>query len=123
MTSFTEPLAEDSIPFPIRPLSSAPAITSHKRDSVTSKDSGVRSPQFFSRILAIATEQLPKHSQKLANEQPSTSTAIRPLTPKQQLLRNSGKSKAKEPKYYRPQPNDPNSQSALRTPSRQGRKL
>ena len=36
LNSFTEPFAEDSISFPIRPVYSAPAITSHKRDSVTS---------------------------------------------------------------------------------------
>ena len=36
LNSFNEPLAADPIPFPVRPLPTAPTITSHKRDSVTS---------------------------------------------------------------------------------------
>ena len=49
LNSFTELLAEDTVPRPIRPLPTAAAITSHKRDSVTSQDSGFGSPQVFSR--------------------------------------------------------------------------
>ena len=41
LNNFTEPLAEDLISFPKRPLLSAPTVTSHKRDSITSSDSGV----------------------------------------------------------------------------------
>ena len=121
--SFTEPLAEDSILFPIRPLPSAAAISLDNCGIVTSSDSGVGSPEIFSPTLPITPENLPQHSQETANEQPSTSAATRPLTPIQQFLRNSRKAKPKEPKYYRPQPNDPSSQSAIRTLTRQGYKL
>ena len=41
LNSFTEPLAADPISFPIRPLPTAPAVFSHKRNSVTRRDSGV----------------------------------------------------------------------------------
>ena len=39
LNGFTEPLRETSIPFPMRPVLSTPAITSQKRVSVTSIDS------------------------------------------------------------------------------------
>ena len=123
MNSFTEPVAEDPIPFPIKPSPTARAITSLKRDKVTSSDSGVDSPQFFSPTLPNTPEQLSQHSQETAKEKLSTSAATRPLTLIQQFLRNSLKSKAREPRYYRPQPNDPNSQSVLRTLTRQRYKL
>ena len=123
LDSLTEPLAEDPNPFPIRPLPTAPAITSHKRDRVTSSDSGVGSPQVFSPALPITPEQLPQRSQETANEQLSTSATIRPLTPIQQFLWNSRNYKAKEPKYSRPQPHDLHSQSVLRTLTREGYKL
>ena len=89
LNSFTEPLAADSIPFPIRPLSMAPLVASHKRDSLTSSDPGVGPPHVFSPTLPITTEQLPKHPQETETEQPSTSAPTRPLTPIQQFLRNS----------------------------------
>ena len=41
LNSFTEPLAETSFPFLIRPLPSAPATTSNKRYTFTSSDAGV----------------------------------------------------------------------------------
>ena len=123
LNSFTTPPAEDTIPFPIRPVPTAPAIASHKRDSLTSSDSGVGSPHVFSPTLPFTPEQQPPHSQETENEQPSTSASTGPFTPIQQLLRNSRKSKAREPKYFRPQPHDPNPQSALRTLTRQGYKL
>ena len=123
LNSSTETLAADPIPFPIRLLAIAPLASSHKRDSITSSDSGVGSPQVFSPTLPITPEQLPQHSQETETEQPSTSAPARPLTPIQQFLRNSRKSKAREPKYFRPQPDDPISQSVLRTLTRQGYKL
>ena len=123
LNSFTNPLAEDTVPFPIRPLHTVSAATSHKRDSVTSSDSGVGSSHVFSPTLPITPEQLPQHPQETETEQPSTSAPTRPLTPIQHFLRNSRKSKTREPKYFRPQPHDPNSQSALRTLTRQGYKL
>ena len=47
LNSFTEPLAADPIPFLIIPLPAAPVATSHKRESITSSDSGVGSPHVF----------------------------------------------------------------------------
>ena len=113
LNSFTEPLAADPIPIPIRPLPMAPVADSHKGDSINSSDSGVGSPQVFSPTLPITPEQLPQHPQETETEQPSVSAPSRPLTPIQQFLRSSRKSKAREPKYFRPQPHDPNSQLVL----------
>ena len=123
LKSFTVPTVEDTIPFPIRPLPTAPVVALHKRDSITSSDSGVGSPLVFSPTLPINPEQLSQHRQETETEQPSNSAPTRPITPIQQFLRNSRKSKAREPKYFRPQPNDPHSQSVLRTLTRQGYKL
>ena len=118
LNSFTVPPAEDTIPFPNRPLITAPVVALHKRDSITSSDSGVGSPHVFSPTLPITPEQLPQHPQEMETEQSSTSAPTRPLTPIQQFLRNSRRSKAREPKYFRPQPHDPNPQSVLRTLTR-----
>ena len=123
LNNFTEPLSADPIQFPIRPLPTAPVAASHKRDSFTSSDSGVGSPHVLSPTLPFAPEHLPQHPQETETEQPSTSTSTRPLTPIQQFLWNSRRSKAREPKYSRPQQHDPNSQSVLRTLTRQGYKL
>ena len=123
LNSFTTPPAEDTIPFPIRALPTAQVITSHKRDSFTSSDSGVGSSHVFSPTLPITPEQQTPHLQETENEQPSISASTRPLTPIQQFLWNSRKSKAREPKYSRPQPHHPNSQSVLRTLTRQGYEL
>ena len=123
LNSFTEPLATDPIPFPITALPTAPVVASHKRDSLTSSDSGAGSPHVFSPTLPITPEQLPQYPQETTTEQPSTSAPTRPLTPLQQFLRNSRKSKAREPRYVRPQPHDPNSQSVLCTLTRQGYKF
>ena len=123
LNSFPVPLAEDTVPFPFRPLPTAPAVTSHKRDSVTSSDSGVGSLQVFSPTVRFTPGQLPQQPQETATEHPSTSAPTRPLTPIQQFLRNSRRSKAREPRYVRPQPHDPISQSVLRTLTSQGYKL
>ena len=123
VNSFTKPLTADPIPFPIRPLPTAPVTASHKRDSITTRYSGVGSPQVFSPTLPITPEQLPQHPQETETEQPSTSAPARPLTPIQQFQWNSRNSKARKPKYFRPQPHDPNSQSVLRTVTRQGYRL
>ena len=123
LNSFTEPLAEDPIPFQIRSLPTAPPVTSHKRDSGTSSESGVGSPPVFSPTLPITPEQPAQHSPETATERPPTSALTRPLTPIQHFLRNSRKSKAREPRHVRPQPHDPNSQPVLRTLTRQGYKL
>ena len=123
MKSFTEPSAADPIPFPIRRLPTAPVLASHKQDSITSCDLGVGSPHVFSPTLPITPEQLPQHAQETETEQPSASSPTRPLTPIQHFLGNSRKSKAREQKFFRPKSHDPNSQSVLRTLTRQGYKL
>ena len=61
MNSFTAPPAEETIPFPIRFLPTAPVVALHKRDSITGSDSRVGSPSVFSPTLPITPEQLPKH--------------------------------------------------------------
>ena len=123
LNRFTVPPAEDTIPFPIRLLPTVLVAALHKRDSITSIDWGVGSPHVFSPTLPITPEQLPQHPQETETEQPSTSAPTRPLTPIQQFLRNSRRSKATEQKYFRPQPHDHNPQSVLRTLTRQGCKL
>ena len=72
LNRFTESLAEDSNPFPTRPLSSVPTITSYRRDSVTSSDSGFGLPQVFSPTLPITPEHLPQHSQFTGNSKGTT---------------------------------------------------
>ena len=81
LNSFTEPRTADPVPFPIKPLPTATVVASHKRDSITSSDSGVGSPHIFSPTLRITPEQLPQHPQETETEQPSTSAPTRPLTP------------------------------------------
>ena len=111
---------EDSLPFPIEPLRTAPVTLSSKRVSNTSSDSGVNSPHFPSPAMPIT----PDHSQSPLI--PSTSRMPPPsrsLTPIQQFIEKSRKSKTKEPKYNRFQPDHPDSQSVLQTRTRQGYKL
>ena len=125
LNRYTEPLAANPIPFsfPVRLLPTAPVVASDKRGSLTRSGSGVGSPHVFSPTLPITPEQLPQHPQETETEQPLTSAPNRPLTSIQQFLRNSRKSKAREPKDFRTQPHDPNSQSVLRTLTRQVYKL
>ena len=111
---------EVSLPFPIEPLRTAPAILPQKRVSNTSSDSGVNSPQVLSPAMPVT----PGTSQSYP--MPSTSRmapSSGPLTPIQQFINNSRNPKTKEPKYNRAQPDHPDSQSVLRTRTRQGYKL
>ena len=116
-----EPLSmEDSLPFPIEHLRIAPATLPQKRVSNTSSDSGVNSPHVLSPPMPVTPDNSQSHFI------PSTSRMnppSGPVTPVQQLLTNSRKSQAKEPKYNRSQPDHPDSQSVLRTRTRQGYKL
>ena len=92
---------EDSFPFPIEPLCTAPVTLPQKRVSNNSSDSGVNSPQVLSPAMPVT----PDNSQSYLI--PSTSRLhllSRPLTPIQQLIKISRKSKAKEPKYNLSQP-------------------
>ena len=111
---------EDSLPFPIEPLRTAPATLPQKRVSNISSDSGVNSPQVLSPAIPVT----PDNSQSYLI--PSTSRlhpSSGPLTPLQQFITNSRKSKTKEPKYNRSQPDRPDSQSVLRTRTRHGYRL
>ena len=109
-----------TLPFPIEPLRTAPVTLPQKRVINTSSDSGVNSPQVLSPAMPVT----PDISQSYLI--PSTSRIhppSEPLTPIQQFIKNSRKSKTKEPKYNRSQPDHPDSQSVLRTRIRQGYKL
>ena len=111
---------EESLPFPIEPLRTAPVSLPQKRVSNTSSDSGVNYPHVLSPAMPITPDNSQLHSI------PSTSRMILPsgtLTPIQQFINNSRKSKNKEPKYNRSQPFHPDPQSVLRNRTRQGFKV
>ena len=108
---------EDSLAFPIEPLRTVPVTLPQKRVINTSSDSGVNSPHVLSPAMPIP----PENSQSYLV--PSTSRMKPPsgsLTPIQQFFKNSRKSKAKEPKNNRSQPDQSDSQLVLRTRTRQG---
>ena len=111
---------EDSLPFPIEPLRTTPITIPQKRVSNTSSDSGVNSPHVLSPALPITPEN-PQHY--LMPSTSRTNPTGEPLTPIQHFIKNSHKSAIKEPKYNRSQPDHPDSQSVLRTRTRQGYKL
>ena len=125
----------DSFPFPIEPLRSIPSISKPKRSSMQSNDSGITSSFASSRtpVLspAIPTETSTPHPSFSQQAQPAQVSPREHLSPMQQFIRNiatrmarnSIKSRPKEPKYNRSQPNYPDSQSFLRTITRQGYKL
>ena len=115
-----QPGMEDSLPFPIEPLRIAPVTLPQKRVSNTSSDSGVNFPHVLSPAMPITSDNSQPHLI------PSTSRIhppCGPWTPIQQFIKNSRKSKTKEPKYNLSQPDHPSSQSVLRTRTRQGYKL
>ena len=111
---------EDSLPFPIEPLRTAPVTLPQKRVSNYSNDSGVNSPHVLSPAMPIT----PDNSQ--LRPMPSTSgmhPPSGPLTPNHQINKNSRKSKTKEPECNLFPPDHPDSQSVLQTCTRQGYKL
>ena len=125
----------DSFPFPIEPLRSIPPTNQPKRSSMHSTDSGITSPLACSRTPVLS----PTIPAETSTPQPSSSQSAQsphlpprePLSPIQQFIRNSAtrmarssvKPRPKEPKYNRAQPDYPDSQSVLRTITRQGYKL
>ena len=111
---------EDSLPFPIEPLRSAPATLPQKRVSNSSSGSGVNSPHVLFPTMPITPENSEPY---LIPSTSRTNPSSGPLTPIQQFIKNSQKSTAKEPKYNHSQPDHPDSQSVLRTRTRQGYKL
>ena len=111
---------EDSLPFPIEPLRTAPVTLPQKRVSNSCSDSGNNSLQ----VLAPAMPITPYNSQ--AYLVPSTSRMNPPggpLTPIQQFINNSHKSRNKKPKNNRSQPNHLDPQSVLHNCIRQSYKL
>ena len=119
---------DNSVPFPIVPLSSVPPVLPTKRISNTSDDSGVNSPPTSSPTIP---PQPINQSPRTPIKNPSTSQIIKfpiqssqPLTPIQRLIRhNTRRYQNKEPKYNRSQPDHPDAESVLRTQTRQGYKL
>ena len=119
---------DDSILFPIVPLSSAPTVLPTKRISNTSDDSGVNSSPTFSPTIP---PQPINHSPRTPTLNPSTSHMTtspippgQPLTPIQRLTHhNNRKYHNKEPKYNRSQPDHPDAESVIRTRTRQGYEL
>ena len=121
----------DSFPFPIEPLWSTPSTDKPKRPSTHSNDSEITSPVASSRtpVLshAILMETSNPHPSSSQHAQTAQSSPREDLSPIQQIIRNSATRMArhsvnlrsKELKYNRSQPNYPNSQSVLRTITRQ----
>ena len=125
----------DSFPFPIEPLRSISSTNQPKRSSMHSNDSANTSPLASSRTPVLS----PTIPAETSTPQPSSSQAAQPphlpprepLSPIQQFIRNSAtrmarnsmKPRPKEPKYNRAQPDYPDSQSVLRTITRQGYEL
>ena len=84
------PSTEDSLPFFIEPLRTAPVTLPQKGVSKTSSDSGVNSPHVLSPAMPITLD----NSQPLLVASTSrTNLPSGPLTPIQQFNNNSGKSK------------------------------
>ena len=125
----------DSFPFPIEPLRPIPFINRPKRSGMQSTNSGKTSPIASSRspVLspAIPTETSTSYPYSSQQAQTAQLSPREHLSPIQQFIRNSAtgmarnsvKSRSKEPKYNRSQPNYPDSQSVLRTVTRQVYKL
>ena len=111
---------EDSRPFPIEPLRTAPVPLPRKRVSNTSSYSGVNSPHASSPGTPITPDKFQPHFIPSTSQMNPLSG---PLAPFQQFIKSSQKSKTKEPNYNRSQPDHPDSQSVLRAHIRQGYKL
>ena len=125
----------DYFPFPIEPLRSISSTNQPKRSSMHSNDSGITSPLASSRTPVLS----PTIPAETSTPHPSSSQHARAaqlsprenLSPIQQFIRNSAtrvagssvKSRSEKPKYNRSQPNYSDSQSVLRTITRQGYKL
>ena len=122
----------DSFPIPKEPLRSISSTNKPKRSSMHSNNSGITSPFAFYRtpVLspATATETSTPHPSSSQQAQTDQLSPREHLNPIQQficnsatrLAKNSIKSQSKEPKYNRLQLNYPDSQSLLRTITRQG---
>ena len=123
-----------SFPFPIEPLRSIPSISKPKGSSVQSNGSGITSIFASSRTPVLSPAIHTETSTPHPSSQPAQPAQLSPrehLGPIQQFIRNSAtrmarktvNSRPKESKYNRSQPKYPDSQSVLRTITRQGYKL
>ena len=125
----------DSFPFSMKPLRSISSTSKPKRSSMHSNDSGITSPLDSSRtpVLspAVPVGTSTPHPSSSQHGQTVQLSHRENLSPIQQFVvisatrmaRSNVKSRSKEPKYNRSQPNYPVSQSVLRTITRQGYKL
>ena len=122
----------DSIPFPITPLSPPTTAVTTKRISNTGVESGVNSPPILSPSQPSAivdnSQRTPPPIPSTSRPMPATHSSARPLSPIQRFIHNSRdfwnrESGYKEPKYNRSQPDYPDSQSVLRTRKRQRFKI
>ena len=122
----------DSFPFPIEPLRPISSTHKLKRPSIHSNDSGITSTFASSRTPVLSTAIPPETSTPHPSSSQQAQTAQ--LSPREHLIpiqqfihniatRNSVKSRPKEPKHNRSQPDYPASQSVLKTIPRQGYKL
>ena len=98
-----QPCMKDSLPFPIEPLRTAPVTLPQKRVRNTSSVSGVNSPHVLSPAMPVT----PDNSHHLVPSTSQMNHSSGPLTPVQQFISNSRKSKNKELEYNRSQPNHP----------------
>ena len=125
----------DSFPFPIEPLRPLPSTSKPKRSSMHSNDCGITSP-FASSCTpvlspAIPTETSTPHPSSFQQAKTAQLSPRETLSPIQHLIRNNAtrmarssvKPRSREPKYNRSQSNYPDSQSVLRTITREGYKL
>ena len=95
LNNFEQPSREDSFPFPIETLRTAPVKLPQKRVSKTSSDPGVNFPHVLSPAMPKAPENSqPYLIQSISRMNPPSG----PITPIQEFINNSRKSKAKEPK-------------------------
>ena len=125
----------DSFPFPIEQLRSILSTNKPTRPSMHSNDSGIASPFASSRTpvlsLAVPIGTSTPHPSSSHHDQPAQVSPREHISPIQQfirnsctrMVRNSVNSPTKKPKYNRSQPNYPDSQSVLRTITRQGYNL
>ena len=123
LNKFEQPGMADFLPFPIEPLRAVPTTFPRKRVSNTSSDSGVNSPHVLSPAMPVTPDNSHNLQPYLMPLTWRAKLLNGPLTAIQQFIRNSRKSKNREPKYKCSQTEDPDPQSVLRTHTRQGYKL
>ena len=107
---------EDSLPFLIEPLRTAPIVLPQKRVSITSNDSGVNFPHVLSPAMPLTSDSSQSYLLPIPLR---TNPSSGPLTPIQQFINESRKSKDNASKYNRSQPDNPDPLSVLRTRTRQ----